>query len=124
MAQKIKDMSTIDLFVSLQLLGVVSHNMDSLFSYAKENMEKGRIGPSYIGELEKKLVRNLESNGLILEEIEKELYSRIRKRFPSAILPSHIDALSHALEKEMANLEKKDNGDVDRGKILSMKPKE
>lgn len=123
MAFKIEHISTEKIFKYLEILEHANLRFQETYQYCKEQLfDNKKIRRDFLENLEKKLSVYLENNNKVIDNLEKELFRRMRKELGIGIaLPNELIKIQEDLKKECLEVEKEVENKTDKVKTLTTK---
>lgn len=119
MGKKTTDLATSQLMTYQQVLGMANEQMDQFATDMSKFLEEKKISQPFYDNLVKELQPKVEANNKILSDIERVLFDRVKKDFPSGTLPNVMGRYFQKYREELAS-QAKINADVK----ASMMPKD
>lgn len=120
-----KNESMYSLQMYTQYIETQSSELMQFLTQCKNALQENKIGITYYNSVLDQVRNQVDSNNEILEDLEKELVSRIRKKFPTLMSAKKLSILGGSFEKEMKEFaalspeEKEEN--VEKAKVVRMK---
>lgn len=125
MAKKIDQIPTSTLMTAQTAIEFANREMHGFFQKVLEDEKEFKVRRSYVMDLEKSLETKILKNNKILDEIEKEVFTRIEKMFPGAITSKHLPRIVESYKQEVMFVEKeREKGEQkEKTPVLSLKIK-
>lgn len=118
MGKKTTDLATSQLITYQQLIGLANEQMDQFATDMFKFLEEKKISKSFYDTIVRELQPKVEANNKVLSDIERVLFDRVKKDFPSATLPNVMGRYFQKYREELDS-QAKINADVK----ASMMPK-
>lgn len=100
MGKKLKDQPTSVLINAQQIIQHASQELHNFFGHIEKEHQQLHVSTSYYTKIEAELRHRVEENNRVMDEIEKELFSRIERDFPGSTTSLIMRRLVPAYEKE------------------------
>lgn len=102
MATDLKNESLYSLQMYVQFAETLSGEMSQfLEDGARRQLEAGKVSQNYFDELEQKIGGHIYVQNQLLKKIEKEIQSRIRKKFPELVSFRQLELMGKSLDDEI-----------------------
>ena len=99
MAKKISDMSLHEITVCQQVIDFSSRDFHNLFQAIEQAAKDNRVSVVYRNEMRDKIQNLINKNNSVQESLEKELFSRVKKRLPECETSLIMPGLVRSFEK-------------------------
>lgn len=121
MSKDIKNLATSQLMTYQQIIGMANEQMDRYATDMEEFAKAGTVSQGFFQEIMREMGPKVQANNEVLTQIERELFGRAKRDFPTATLPSVMDRYMKRYHEEVAS-RKKDQKKEETPKGKEIKP--
>lgn len=103
MGKKTTDLGTSQLMTYQQLLGLANEQMDRFATEMEGFLDEKKVSEAFFEEIVRELQPKVEANNKILSDIERVLFDRVKRDFPSGTLPNVMGRYFTKYREELAS---------------------